>query len=46
MKRAFEKALKEKLKADGVKDSWIEKHLIVETIEETDVKKRKRRRKN
>lgn len=34
MKAEFEKALKKKLKEDGVKSEWIEKHLIIETLDE------------
>lgn len=45
MKNAFAEAMKKKLKDDGISSEWMEKHLIIETIGEIDVKKRRKKSK-
>ena len=45
MKNAFAEAMKKKLKDDGISSEWMKKHLIIETIGEIDVKKRRKKSK-
>lgn len=45
-KYAFENALKKQLAKDGVSNEWIEKHLIVETLDGKKKKKKKKGVKN
>ena len=45
MKDAFEKALKKKLKDEGVKDEWIKKHLVVMTLGDDDDKSKRKKSK-
>ena len=37
MKNEFEKALKNKLKQNGINEEWMKKHLIIDTINDEDI---------
>jgi len=45
-KKEIEKLFKQKLTDTGVNAEWIKKHLIIDTIEEEDIKKYKKENKN
>ena len=40
---AFKKALKDALKKEGVKSEWMEKHLLIDSLDLDKSKKKKRR---
>lgn len=46
MKNELEKIFVDKLKEDGISEDWMQKHLIIDTITEEDLKEFKKGVKN